>query len=149
MCMFRAEGRGLFFFFSKFVTSSGSKLERHVFMICDANRQFHNVVCYNSNYKMIYSPHSIFYGSTALVDIGLLTFEVSMSHSGTPRSVELVWTNDRPVAETSAWQHTAFARNRHLCFRWDSDPQSHQGTPPHLRPRGHRNPLIPITGVSF
>ena len=73
-----------------------------MFMIYDANRQFHNVVYYKSNYRMIYSHHSIFYGSTALLDLGLLTFEVSRSHSGTPRSMELVWTNDRPVAEISA-----------------------------------------------
>jgi hypothetical protein len=136
-------------FFSKFVTSSGSKLEGSMFMIYDANRQFHNVAYCISNYRMIYSHHSILYGLTAIVGLGLLTFEVSRSHSGTPRSAELLRTNDRPVAETSPWQHKPLTRNRHPCLWRESNPQSHQGKPPRLRPRGHRDLLIPITGGLF
>jgi len=40
------------------------------------------------------------------------------------QSVELLWTNDQPVAETSTWQHTTPTRDRHPCPRWDSNPQS-------------------------
>jgi hypothetical protein len=38
-------------------------------------------------------------------------------------SVGLLWTSDRPVAETSTWEHTTLTRNRHPCPRWDSNPQ--------------------------
>jgi len=34
------------------------------------------------------------------VGVGILTLEVSRSHSDTPRSVGLLRTSDRPVAET-------------------------------------------------
>ena len=40
-----------------------------------------------------------------LVGLDLL-YEVSRSHSDTPHSVGILWTSDRPVAETSTWQHT-------------------------------------------
>ena len=42
-----------------------------------------------------------FSGSTNLVDLGLLIVQVTRSHSDTPHSVGLLWTDDRPVAETS------------------------------------------------
>ena len=35
------------------------------------------------------------------VRLGLLIVEVSKLHSDTPHSVGLLWTSDRPVAETS------------------------------------------------
>jgi len=38
------------------------------------------------------------YCSTALVGLGLLIFGVSRSHE---RAVALLWTNDRPISETS------------------------------------------------
>jgi hypothetical protein len=37
-------------------------------------------------------------------------------------SVGLLWTRDRPVAETCTWQHTAFTRDRYSCPRCDSKP---------------------------
>jgi len=36
-----------------------------------------------------------------------------------PQSVELLWTRNRPVAETSTWQHTTIIRHRNSCSRWD------------------------------
>jgi hypothetical protein len=42
-----------------------------------------------------------FHGSTALVDLGLLIVQVSISHSDTAHSVGLLWTSDQLVAETS------------------------------------------------
>jgi hypothetical protein len=52
------------------------------------------------------------------------------SYSDTPHSVGLLWTSDRPVAETSTWQNTILTRDRHPCPRWDSKtaselPQNH------------------------
>jgi len=43
-----------------------------------------------------------FYSSTALVGPGLLC-EVPRSYSDTPHSVGLLWTSDRPLAETATW----------------------------------------------
>ena len=56
----------------------------------------------------------------------LLVVEFSRSHSDTPHSVGLPWTNDRPVAETSTSQHTTPTTDRHSCPRRDSNPQSQQ-----------------------
>ena len=43
----------------------------------------------------------IFMSQQPLVSQGLLIIEASLSHSDTPHSVGLLWTRDRPVAETS------------------------------------------------
>ena len=41
---------------------------------------------------------------------GCLIAEFSRSHCDTPESVELLWTRDRSVAETSIWQHTTLTQ---------------------------------------
>ena len=51
-------------------------------------------------------------GSTALVDHGLLIFEISRPHSDTPQSVGLLWTSDQPGAEMFTWQ-TPNIQNRY------------------------------------
>jgi hypothetical protein len=61
------------------------------------------------------------------VDLILVIVEVSRSHSGTPQSVELLWTSDWPVAETSTWPHITLTTDRHPCLWWDSNPRSQQG----------------------
>ena len=38
-----------------------------------------------------------------------------ITHNDAPQSVGLLWTSDRPVAETSTWQHTTLTTNRHPC----------------------------------
>ena len=58
-----------------------------------------------------------------LVGQGLLPVEVSRSHSDTPHAVGLLWAGDRPVAETSTWQHTT---DRNPCHQRNSNPQSQQ-----------------------
>jgi len=68
------------------------------------------------------------HGATAVVGQGLLIIEDSWSHSDTPHSVGLLWTSDQPDAETSTSQHTTLKRERHLCPRWDSNPQSQQAS---------------------
>ena len=57
-------------------------------------------------------PYTFFHASTALVGQGLLIVEVSRSHSDTRCSVGLLWTSDRPVAGTSAWQHTTLTTDK-------------------------------------
>ena len=52
----------------------------------------------------------LFYGLTALVGLNLLIVEVSRSHFDAPHLVGLLWTRDRPVAETSTWQHTQHSK---------------------------------------
>jgi len=61
-----------------------------------------------------------------LVNLGLPIVETSQSHPGTPHSVGLLQTRDRPVAETCTWQHAALTRDKYPCPRWDSNPQSKQ-----------------------
>ena len=59
-----------------------------------------------------------------LVGQGPLIVEASQSHSDTPHSVGLLWTSVRPEAEAATWQHTTLSKDRHLCPRLDSNPQS-------------------------
>jgi hypothetical protein len=55
-----------------------------------------------------------------------LITDVSRSHTDTLHSVALIWTRDRPDAETSIWQHTTFTKDRPQCPRFDLNPQSQQ-----------------------
>jgi hypothetical protein len=50
------------------------------------------------------------YGSTVLDGLTQLTVEVSRSHLVTLHWAGLLWTSDRPVAETSTWKHNALTR---------------------------------------
>jgi hypothetical protein len=50
----------------------------------------------------------------------------SLDHTHTPHSLRLLWTRDRPVAETSTWQHKHCTRDKHPRPRWDSNPRSQQ-----------------------
>jgi len=57
------------------------------------------------------------------LSLGLIV-EVSRSHTDTPHSVGLLWTSDKPVAETCTWQHTTLTTDRHPCPGRDSNAQS-------------------------
>ena len=71
--------------------------------------------------SLLFFSHS----ATALVDLGLLSRDFPIHiYSDKPQLVGLLWTRDRPVAETSTWQHTTLTKDRHLCFPRDSNPQS-------------------------
>jgi len=64
------------------------------------------------------------------------TWSYSVPHTD---SVGILWTSDRPVAETSTWQHTTLTRDRFPSFLWDSNPQpqlasSRRPTPYKARP---------------
>jgi hypothetical protein len=68
-------------------------------------------------------------------------FAITLRHT---HSVGLSWTSDQPVAETSTWQHTTLARDRHSCPRRDSNPQFQQKngrrtTPQTAQPLGSAN----------
>jgi hypothetical protein len=56
----------------------------------------------------------------------------------TPQSVGLLWTRDKPVAETSTWQHKHCTRDKHPCpggIR-THDPSKRSAVDLRLRPRG-------------
>jgi len=67
---------------------------------------------------LVHNTSNFFNGSEGLVGLGLLIVEalpslsLSLSHTHT-HSVGLLWTSDRPDAETSTWQHTTFICNRY------------------------------------
>jgi len=76
-----------------------------------------------------------------IVGQGLLIIEASRSHSDTPQSVGLLWTSDKPDAETCTSQHTTLSTDRHTFPRRVSNPQSQQAsgrrpTPQTARPPG-------------
>jgi hypothetical protein len=58
----------------------------------------------------------------------------------TIRSVRLLWTKDRPVAETCTWQHTTLSSDRQPRSQRDSNPQTHESSG--RRPLGHWNRRI-------
>ena len=57
------------------------------------------------------------------------------------QSIGLLWTRNRPVAETSTWQNTPFTRDMHSCPRWDSNPQSQQVSDYRPTPETARPPV--------
>jgi hypothetical protein len=57
--------------------------------------------------------HIFIMAQKTLVGQGLLIIEASRSHSDTPHSVGLLWTSNRPDAETSTWKHTTLTRDLH------------------------------------
>ena len=80
----------------------------------------------------ICNPYILSHGSTVLVGLDLLIVEVSRLHSDTLHSLGLLWTSDRPVAETSTWQNTTLAKDTSLTpagfetIIWASEgPQTH------------------------
>jgi hypothetical protein len=68
------------------------------------------------------------HGLTATSGPGLLTVEISRSHSDTPHSVRFLWTSDRLIAKTPTWQHTTLKRDRPLRPRRDSNSQFQQAS---------------------
>ena len=58
--------------------------------------------------------------------VGVECYCSTWSHSDTLHSVGILWTQDRPVAETSTWQNKSVTTDRHPCLRRDSNPQFRQ-----------------------
>ena len=89
------------------------------------------IVCYRVFQKrhnegvldLLTVPSHFFDGPPSpLVGKSLLIIEASRSHSDTPHLVGLLWTSDRPEAETLTTQ--ILARDRHPSPRRDSNPAS-------------------------
>jgi len=67
------------------------------------------------------------------------------------KSVELPYKSDRPVAETSTWQHTTLTREKHLSpveIR-TRNPSKQTAADLRLRTRGHRDRLRTIPEVWY
>ena len=73
-----------------------------------------------------YKIHFFPMAQQPVVGQGLLIIEASLPHSDTTHSVGILWTSDRPVAETSTWQHTTRTRDKHPCPRQDYNTQCQQ-----------------------
>jgi len=73
--------------------------------------------------------------------LGDLGFELSRSHTiRHAQPVGLPWTSDRPVAETSKWQHTTLTKDRYPCpggIR-THNPSKLATTHPRLRQHGYQ-----------
>ena len=73
------------------------------------NKRRHIQLILFALFPLFYNFHHTFFipfffwhhGLTTIVGEGLLIVEDSRSHSGTPHSVELLWTSDQPHSETS------------------------------------------------
>jgi len=78
----------------------------------------------------------LFYHGWTAVAGPVLLLEASRSHSDTPHSVGLLWTND----QTSTWQHKRLTRDIHApgVIR-TRNPGKRAAADLHLRPRGHRD----------
>ena len=55
----------------------------------------------------------IAFGATAPQWTRASSWDFEITHKEVPQSVGLLWTSDRPVAETSTWQHTTFTTDIH------------------------------------
>jgi hypothetical protein len=66
-----------------------------------------------------------------------------ITQNDTTQSVGLLWTTDRPAAETSTWQHATLTWDWHLCHRRDSNhnPSKRSAAEPRIRPLGHLQPV--------
>jgi hypothetical protein len=64
----------------------------------------------------------------------------------TPQSIGLLWTRDRPVAETSTWQHKHSQETdiHVLGGIWTRNPSKHSAADLSLRPRGHWDRLYGV-----
>jgi hypothetical protein len=92
----------------------------------------HTVV--RNMYERIVHINYFFTMSQALVGQGFLIIEDSWSHS-----VGILWTNEQPDTEISAWPYTKLTRDINVCpggIR-TSNPSIRAAADPRLRPRGH------------
>jgi len=85
---------------------------------------------YTLNMNMVYD---VIPPSLPPLSLGLLTVEVSKSHSDTQKSVGILRMTDRPVAQTSNRQHTRLRRDRNPC----RSPGFLPAIPASERPRTH------------
>jgi hypothetical protein len=70
---------------------------------------------------------SFFFGTRAQLELGNPhSWGFYITHNYTTQPVGLLWTRDRPVAETSTWQHTTLKGDTYPCHRRDLNSQPQQ-----------------------
>jgi hypothetical protein len=74
---------------------------------------------------IVTSFYLLIFGVEGWLMLHWITLSDAYTHTYT-HSVGLLWTSDRPVAETSTWQHTTFTTERDQCRRRDSNLQCQQ-----------------------
>ena len=85
-------------------------------------------------------------GTTAPSGSGPFNVGALRSHSDTPQSVGLLWTNDQPEVETYTWRHTSLIKGSHATGGIRTRNPSKQATAdPRLRLHGYcTRPLMRI-----
>jgi hypothetical protein len=79
----------------------------------------------------------LFYPLTVDVEVVYLHL-ITLRH--TPQWVRFLWTRDRPIAETSTWQHTNTVQETNIHAPGEirtHDPRKRSAADLRLRPRGH------------
>ena len=104
----------------------------HIFIIVQWNK--------STDLRTSALPYIFSMARQPLVGQGLPHFRgLTISLTDTPHSVGLLWTSDRPVADTSTWQRTTRTSDRHPRPGeiWTRNPSKRVAADPCLRPRGH------------
>jgi hypothetical protein len=103
----------------------------------------HSRKCHHKNsLRTILLPHFFNMTQQSLVVQGFFIIEDSRSHSDTPHSIGLLWTSDRPDAETSTWQHATLTTDINVPGSIRTrNPSKRVTANPRLRPHGHQNRL--------
>ena len=113
---------------------------------CDWKTELPKTLNKNITYEILRQSAQPFFFSLTSSTCSYHTHTRTHTHTHThthtqTHTVGLLWTRDRPVAETSTWQHTTLITDGHPCPRRDLKPQSQQARG-RLRPRVHRNQLF-------
>jgi hypothetical protein len=69
-------------------------------------------MCGPNKYQVINRWLFLPWSKSPLAGQGIIFVKTSRSHSDTPHSVGLLWTNDQPDAKTSLWQHTSLTKTQ-------------------------------------
>ena len=100
---------------------------RYIILESDIRRTVHRDIHFFSLLALQPPLGVVFY--SPLVGFSLLALRgFLITHNDAPHSVELLWTNDQSVAETSTWQHTTLTTDKYPCPGWDSNPQSQRAS---------------------
>jgi hypothetical protein len=95
----------------------------------------HEHSCPSTTFRFVVLP-----SSTYLFTVGVEGFYFSLDHTHTPQSVGLLWTRDRPVAETSLPDNTNTVQETNIHATGGirtHDPSKRSAADPRLRPSGY------------
>jgi hypothetical protein len=92
----------------------------------------------NVNSYTLFVKHAHFlHGSRPILGPRRLDFGITLN---TPRSVGILWTSDRPVAQTAIWKHIQHSQETDILVPGEirnRNPNNRLPENPRLRPRGH------------